>query len=112
MRVALFATPQRANTVAFSVPVWGIEDGFLVRPGNHRALSSYPSIAECPDARLGIIAGPVQHDSAVASGVTEEQNVIVGQQADAIAAVLSGAIDGYASTALGNRIVASGMGSR
>ena len=111
MNVPLFVTPQRANTVAFSVPVWGIEDGFLVRPGNPRALSSYSSIAECPDARLGIIAGQVQRDSATASGVSQEQIVIFEQQADAIAAVLSGAIDAYASTALGNRIVASRMGN-
>jgi polar amino acid transport system substrate-binding protein len=111
MNVPLFVTPQRANTVAFSVPVWGIEDGFLVRSGNPRALSSYSSIAGCPDARLGIIAGQVQHDSAIASGVCAEQIVIFEQQADAIAAVLSGSIDAYASTALGNRIVASRIGS-
>jgi len=110
MNVPLFVTPQRANTVAFSVPVWGMEDGFLVGPGNPRALINYSSIAKCPDARLGIIAGQVQHESAMASGVSEEQIVIFKQQADAIAAVLSGAIDAYASTALGNRIIASQMG--
>ncbi|WP_025602121.1 transporter substrate-binding domain-containing protein [Burkholderia sp. WSM2230] len=111
MNVPLFVTPQRANTVAFSLPVWGIEDGFLVRPGNPRALNSYSSIAECRDVRLGIVAGQVQYDSAVASGVRKEQIVIFEQQADAVAAVLSGAIDAYASTALGNRIVASRMGN-
>lgn len=110
MTVPLFVTTQRASTVAFSVPVWGIGDGFLVRPGNPRSLGNYASIAQCPDARLGIIAGQVQHDSAMAFGVREEQIVIFGQQADAIAAVLSGAIDAYASTALGNRIVAGRMG--
>ncbi|WP_080959782.1 transporter substrate-binding domain-containing protein [Burkholderia gladioli] len=111
MNVPLFVTPQRANAVAFSLPVWGIEDGFLVGPGNPRALVNYSSIAQCPDARLGIIAGQVQHNSATASGVTEEQIVIFEQQADAIAAVLSGVIDAYASTALGNRIIANKMGS-
>lgn len=111
MNVPLFVTPQRADTVAFSVPVWGIEDGFLVRPGNPKALVSYSSIAKCPDARLGVIAGQVQHDSATASGVGEEQIVMFEQQAEAIAAVLSGAIDAYASTALGNRMIVSRMGS-
>ncbi|WP_175820994.1 transporter substrate-binding domain-containing protein [Burkholderia sp. BCC0419] len=111
MNVPLFVTPQRANTVAFSVPVWGIGDGFLVRPGNPKALRSYASIAERPDARLGIIAGQVQHDSAMASGVSRRQIVVFEQQADAIAAVLSGVIDAYASTALGNRIAASRIGS-
>jgi len=107
MNVPLFVTPERANMVAFSVPVWGIGDGFLVRPGNPKGLDSYASLAKRPDARLGIIAGQVQHDSARASGVSEHQIVIFEQQADAIDAVLSGAIDAYASTALGNRIVAS-----
>ncbi|RQV29736.1 amino acid ABC transporter substrate-binding protein [Burkholderia cenocepacia] len=111
MNVPLFVTPQRADTVAFSAPVWGIEDGFLVRPGNPKALRSYASIAERPDARLGIIAGQVQHDSAMASGVSRRQIVVFEQQADAIAAVLSGVIDAYASTALGNRIVAGRIGS-
>ncbi|AOI80578.1 transporter substrate-binding domain-containing protein [Burkholderia sp. NRF60-BP8] len=110
MNVPLFVTPKRADTVAFSVPVWGIDDGFLVRPGNPKALRSYASIAERPDARLGIIAGQVQHDSAIASGVSRRQIVVFEQQADAIAAVLSGVIDAYASTALGNRIVASRIG--
>jgi len=111
MNVPLFVTPQRANAVAFSLPVWENEDGFLVRPGNPRALVSYSSIAKCPEARLGIIAGQVQHDSATASGVSEVQIVIFEHQADAISAILSGAIDAYASTALGNRIIASRMGS-
>ncbi|WP_175978758.1 transporter substrate-binding domain-containing protein [Burkholderia sp. BCC1047] len=111
MNVPLFVTPQRADTVAFSAPVWGIEDGFLVRPGNPKALTSYASIAQRPDARLGIIAGQVQHDSAMASGVSRRQIVVFEQQADAIAAVLSGVIDAYASTALGNRIVAGRIGS-
>lgn len=110
MNVPLFVTPERANIVAFSLPVWGIGDGFLVRAGNPKALDSYASLARHPDARLGIIAGQVQHDSARASGVREDRIAVFEQQADAIAAVLSGTIDAYASTALGNRIVANRIG--
>ncbi|TDY25990.1 amino acid ABC transporter substrate-binding protein (PAAT family) [Paraburkholderia sp. BL6665CI2N2] len=106
MNVPLFVTPDRANLVAFSVPVWAIGDGFLVRAGNPKALDSYASLAKRDDARLGIIAGQVQHDSARASGVRENQIAIFEHQAEAIDAVRSGAIDAYASTALGNRIMA------
>ncbi|MBC8750558.1 polar amino acid transport system substrate-binding protein [Paraburkholderia sp. WC7.3g] len=106
INVPLFVTPERANHVAFSLPVWAIGDGFLVRAGNPKALSSYASLAERRDARLGIIAGQVQHDSARASGVGGDQIAIFEHQADAIEAVRSGAIDAYASTALGNRILA------
>jgi polar amino acid transport system substrate-binding protein len=111
MNVPLFVTPERANLVAFSVPVWAIGDGFLVRAGNPKALDSYASLAKRDDARLGIIAGQVQHDSARASGVRESQIIIFEHQADAVEAVRLGAIDAYASTALGNRILADRIGS-
>jgi polar amino acid transport system substrate-binding protein len=110
MNVPLFVTPERASKVAFSLPVWAIGDGFLVRAGNPKALTSYAALAERDDACLGIIAGQVQHETATAAGVSKEQIVIFEQQADAIEAVRSGEIDAYASTALGNRIVASRVG--
>ena len=110
MNVPLFVTPERANRVAFSLPVWAIGDGFLVRAGNPKALNSYASLAERHDARLGIIAGQVQHDSAKASGISEDQIAIFEYQADAIEAVRSGVIDAYASTALGNRVLADRIG--
>ncbi|MCC8395585.1 transporter substrate-binding domain-containing protein [Paraburkholderia sp. MMS20-SJTR3] len=110
VNVPLFVTPERANRVAFSVPVWAVGDGFLVRAGNPKALNSYASLAKRDDARLGIIASQVQHDSARASGVSEDQIEIFEHQADAIDALRSGAIDAYASTALGNRILADRIG--
>ncbi|TDN61976.1 transporter substrate-binding domain-containing protein [Paraburkholderia sp. BL10I2N1] len=110
MNVPLFVTPERANLVAFSLPVWAIGDGFLIRTGNPKALNSYASLAARRDARLGIIAGQVQHESARAAGVSEDQIVSFEQQADAIEAVRSGAIDAYASTAVGNRILADRIG--
>lgn len=73
MNVPLFVTPERASLVAFSVPVWAIGDGFLVRAGNPKALDSYASLVKQRAARLGIIAGQVQHDSAKAAGVGEHQ---------------------------------------
>jgi polar amino acid transport system substrate-binding protein len=110
MNVPLFVTPGRAAKVAFSLPVWAIGDGFLVRAGNPKGLRSYAALAERDDARLGIIAGQVQHETAMASGVSRQQIVIFEQQADAIEAVRSGEIDAYASTALGNRVLVNRVG--
>lgn len=110
MNVPLFVTPERANRVAFSVPVWAIGDGFLVRAGNPRALDSYATLAKQQDARLGVITGQVQHDSAKASGITDDQISTFADQAEAIEALRSGHIDAYASTALGNRILAQRIG--
>jgi polar amino acid transport system substrate-binding protein len=111
MNVPLFVTPDRAAKVAFSLPVWAIGDGFLLRAGNPKVLDSYASVAQRSDARLGIIAGQVQHDAATLAGVPAGQILVFEQQADAIEAVRSGEIDAYASTALGNRILAEQIGS-
>jgi polar amino acid transport system substrate-binding protein len=110
MNVPLFVTPERMAKVAFSVPVWAIGDGFLVRSGNPKALNSYESVARRADARLGVIVGQVQHRSAQTKGVRDAQILLFEEQAQAIAAIESGEIDAYASTALGNRIVAERIG--
>lgn len=110
MNVPLFVTHERSAHVAFSQPVWAIGDGFLVRAGNPKSLDSYATVAARDNARLGIIAGQVQHGSARASGVREDQFVIFEEQPDAIDALRSGAIDAYASTALGNRILSTRIG--
>jgi len=40
MNVPIFVTPERAERVAFSVPVWAVGDGFLVPNGNPKQLTS------------------------------------------------------------------------
>jgi polar amino acid transport system substrate-binding protein len=109
INVPLFVTPQRASEVDFSLPVWAIGDGFLVRAGNPRALN-YESVARDVDARLGVIVGQVQQQSAQSAGIRAEQIVLFYQQAEAIEALQAGKIDAYASTALGNRILAERIG--
>lgn len=106
INVPLFVTRERAAQVAFSVPVWAIGDGFLVQRGNPKSLTSYPAVAARGDARLGIIAGQVQFDAAIAAGIGERQIVIFRTQPDAVAALRAGDIDAYASTAVGNRTLA------
>jgi polar amino acid transport system substrate-binding protein len=110
MNVPLFITPQRMTRVNFSLPVWAISDGFLVRAGNPMELNSYDSVAQRNDARLGIIVGQVQHQAAQKADVPDDQIVLFDQQADAIDALVTGKIDAYASTALGNRVLADRIG--
>jgi polar amino acid transport system substrate-binding protein len=73
-------------------------------------LCSYDSIAQCNKARLGIIVGQVQHQAAQSAGVPDDQIVLFEQQGEAIDALRIGRIDAYASTALGNRILADRIG--
>ncbi len=80
MNVPIFVTAERAQHVAFSLPVWALGDGFLVQPGNPKALTSYKALAAHDDARLGIIAGQVQFDSARSAGVGDGQIVMFRDQ--------------------------------
>jgi polar amino acid transport system substrate-binding protein len=107
MNVPIFVTAERAERVAFSVPVWALGDGFLLRQGNLKALTSYAAVAARTDARLGIVAGTVQLDSAKSVGVTDSQIVAFKGQTEAIDALLAGKIDAYASTAVGSRVLAN-----
>jgi len=106
MNVPIFVTAERAERVAFSVPVWSLGDGLLLRDGNPKALTSYGSIAARNDARLGIVAGTIQFDAARSAGVSDSQVVTFKDQPQAIAALLAGKIDAYASTSVGNRVLA------
>jgi len=105
MNVPIFVTAERAKQVAFSRPVWALSDGFLVRAGNPKALTSYETLASRTDARLGIVQGQVQHASAKSLGVRDDQIVIFKDQAAAVAALQAKDVDAYAATALGNRVL-------
>jgi polar amino acid transport system substrate-binding protein len=94
--------------VTFSIPVWSISDGFLVRKGNPKSLTGYSSVGSDGTARLGLIPGLVQFDAALAAGVPAEQIVTFAGQADAVAALLDGRIDAFAATAIGNRAIVAG----
>jgi polar amino acid transport system substrate-binding protein len=106
MNVPIFVTPERAQHVAFTTPVWALGDGFLVQFGNPKALTSYQSLAGRKETRLGVISGQVQVESARAAGVGEGQLVVFKNQPDAISALVAGEVDALAATAIGSRAAA------
>ena len=107
MNVPIFATAERAQRVAFSVPVWTMEDGFVVHRGNPKALTSYEAVAARADARLGVIPAQVQYHAARSAGVRDAQLVEFEDQPEAVAALLAGKIDAFTGTALGGRVLAN-----
>lgn len=107
MNVPIFVTAERAQHVAFSVPVWTLGDGFLLRRGNPRVLTSYGAVAARRDARLGVITAQVQIEAARLAGVSDDQFVVFKDQPEAVAALLAGKIDAFTGTALGSRVLAS-----
>lgn len=102
MNVPIFVTAERAQHVAFSVPVWALGDGVLVHSGNPKALTSYQALAARGDARLGVIPGQVQIASARLEGVGAGQLVVFRNQPEAIAALVADKIDAFAATAIGS----------
>jgi polar amino acid transport system substrate-binding protein len=105
MNVPIFVTPERSELVSFSRPVWSLTDGFVVKEGNPKGLTSYGAVSEHADARLGVIPGQVQFDAARAAGVDESQLIPFPDQSSAVAALLAGEIDAFAATAVGNRAI-------
>lgn len=105
MNVPIFVTDERAKEVAFSLPVWTLGDGFLLQKGNPKAIFSYEDIALKAEIKLGIIPGQIQFNSAKTAGVNDNQIVFFDNQPDAIDGLLTGKIDAFAATAVGNREV-------
>lgn len=105
MNVPIFVTPERELRVKFSVPVWSLNDGFIVRRGNPKSLTTYASVRADQTARLGLIPGQVQFDAAQAAGIPSEQIATFPGQSDAVLALLEGGIDAFAATSVGNRAV-------
>lgn len=105
----LFVTAERSKQVAFSRPVWALGDGFVVKAGNPLGIDSYRAIA-AGQAWLGVVAGQVQHDSALAAGVPPGRIRAYATQEAVVQALVDGEIDAYASTAMGNRMFVAALG--
>jgi polar amino acid transport system substrate-binding protein len=104
MNTAMFVTPERSKLVDFSRPVWALADGFIVKVGNPKRLISYEAIAADATAKLGVVKDTVQRQTALNAGMSIERIVELRTQQESIEALLTGAIDAFASTAIGNRV--------
>jgi len=88
-------TAARCEVVAFSAPVTAQQDALYTAIGNPKQLTSYSSVAERADARLGVLAGSSQEAFALASGVERAQLVTVPDIQSGIAAVVGGRADAF-----------------
>jgi polar amino acid transport system substrate-binding protein len=91
------------NTALFGRPVWALADGLLVRASEQDRLGTYEGIALSSRARLGVVAGQIQARTALAAGVSAERIVTFNDPATLMNALLSGAVDAYASVACAHR---------
>jgi polar amino acid transport system substrate-binding protein len=103
LNTGMFVTPERAMMVRFTRPIWSVPDGVVLRAADVGRFSSYADLAADPQARVAVVVGQVQGEAARAAGVPAERMLTVATQAEAVQAVLAGAADAAASTAIGNR---------
>lgn len=72
-----FITPERAESVNFSEPIFHVRQGLLVLKGNPRKLNSYKNFAEMPEVKVAVIAGSVEQQFLRRAGVSDKQIVPV-----------------------------------
>lgn len=96
----MYITPERAQQVLFTRPTYGLGEGFLVKEGNPLGLHSYDDVAKHESARLGVVAGTVEHGYAKSLKVPEDRIVVFPDNGAAVAGLVADRIDAAAFTAL------------
>lgn len=96
----MYITAPRATQVAFTDPTYVVTEGFLVARGNPKQLHGYEEVARHADARLGVVAGAVEHGYARALGVPDARLVVFPDNASGLAGLRAGRCDALALTSL------------
>jgi polar amino acid transport system substrate-binding protein len=96
----MYILPVRCRRIAFSNPTYSVGEAFLVEAGNPGKLHSYADVANGKEVKLGVVAGAVQLQYAVASGVPRSRIVVFPDAPSALEGVLARRVDAYAATAL------------
>jgi polar amino acid transport system substrate-binding protein len=110
LNTGMFISDARRRQVRFTRPIWAAEDGLITRAADAGRFASYRDLVIDSNARLGVVLGQVQRDSARQAQMPDERLVSFTTQDDAVQAVRRGEIDAAASTAIGNRVLLARMG--
>ncbi len=110
LNTGMFVTDARRRQVRFTRPIWAVPDGLIVRAADAGRFASYRDLGADAGARLGVVVGQVQAESARQAGVPDERLVSFATQDDVVRAVHRGEIDAAASTAVGNRALLARLG--
>jgi polar amino acid transport system substrate-binding protein len=102
MTTGMFITPARRALAQFSRPIWALADGLLVLAEAAQHVDCYQSIVQL-GGKLAVLRGQVQHDTALAAGMTPAQILLLDSYDQGVEAVRSGAAMAYASVAAAHR---------
>ncbi len=96
----MYITPERCDQIAFSNPSYVIGEAFVVPKGNPLGLHSFEDVAKHGTAKLGVMAGAVEHGYARRIGVPEERIVVFPDNISGLDGVRAGRADAFAATSL------------
>jgi polar amino acid transport system substrate-binding protein len=96
----MFITPERCAQVAFSNPTYVVGEAFAVRAGNPKGITNYVSISDNDDARVGLIAGTVEYNYALVTGIPADRAPLYRNFDLALDALKAGEVDAVGLTAL------------
>jgi polar amino acid transport system substrate-binding protein len=96
----MFITPERCASVAFSDPTYVVGEAFAVHEGNPKNLTDYPSISDRHDARIGLVAGTVEYNYALVTGIPADRAPLYRSFVKALEALKAGEVDAIGLTSL------------
>lgn len=96
----MFITPPRCGRVAFSNPTYVVGEAFLVNKGNPKNITNYVSISENKEAKVGLIAGTVEYNYALVTGIPADRASLYRNFDKAVAGLKSGEVDAVGMTSL------------
>jgi polar amino acid transport system substrate-binding protein len=94
----MYITPDRCEQVSFADPEYTIGEALAVQANNPLGLSSYEDIMANPDAKIGVMAGAIEHTYLKDLGVPDNQITIIPDNPSAISALLAGRVDAITMT--------------
>lgn len=92
----MFITPERAQQVSFSEPVFHVRPALLVARGNPKRLHSYTDALGDASVRLAVLTGAVEGQALLRAGLPEAQLIQVPDAQTGRVAVETGVADGLA----------------
>ena len=105
----MFITPARCEQVAFTNPTYVVGEAFLVQEGNPLGISDYHSISNDANAKVALIAGTVEYNYAMHSGIPAERALLYRDFTQAANALDRGEVDAVGLTSLTARSLARQM---
>lgn len=96
----MFVTPERCEEVAFSNPTYIIGEALAVKKGNPKGLTDFATISDNRAAKVGLIAGTVEYNYALVTGIPGDRALLYSNFDKAIEALKEGEVDAVALTSL------------